>query len=101
MDLSQDIEALPTHGVADYVAQLAKAHRIRYRRSALDAWAEAVSRAEGDDVTTDETLGLLIRLSQRNVLNDAQFIRLIVNYRREQSSAGGVVGATTDDVKVK
>jgi len=81
----ENVDELPTQGVADYVLRLARTHHIKYRRSAVEQWAEAVTRAAGDDAKTDKTRGLLIRLKQRKVLNADQFIRLIVNHRREQA----------------
>jgi hypothetical protein len=83
--IPDNVDALPTKGVADYVIRLARAHHVRYQRTPVEAWAEAVTRAAGDDVKPDKTRGLLIRLKQREVLNPAQFTRLLVNYRRERS----------------
>lgn len=78
-----NIRDLPTRDVADYVRQLAAAHRVSYQRTSLDAWAEGVTRAAGDSAYTDGTDGLLIRLKQRKILNDDQFSQLIVNHFRE------------------
>jgi len=83
IELPEDVNDLPTRHVAEYVRRLAAAHHVTYQRSDLEDWAEAVTRAAGDDVRTDHTKGLLIRLSQRKILNDEQFIQLLVNYRRE------------------
>ena len=83
VELPQDVSRLPTRQVAHYVHQLAVAHHVTYKRSQLEDWAEAVTRAAGDDVRTDKTDGLLIRLKQRSVLNARQFTQLLVNHRRE------------------
>lgn len=81
--LSPDMEELPTTNVAQFVRKLGAAHGVEYRRTALDAWAEAITRNSGDDVKGDEISGLLICLVQHRVINDAQFIQLLVNHRRE------------------
>jgi hypothetical protein len=85
MTIPKNVEALPTRKVADYVADLARAYGVHYKRTAVEAWAEAVTRAAGDEVSVDKTGGLLVRLKQRNVLNAAQFTRLLVNHRRERA----------------
>lgn len=50
MEPAKDLDQLPTHGVREYVEQLARAHGVEYRRSGLDDFAEAVTRVAGDDV---------------------------------------------------
>lgn len=80
----RDMDDMCRGRVAHVAHDDAKIYRIRYRRGAIENWGEAVTRAAGDDVKTDKTRGLLIRLKQRNVLNAAQFTRLIVNHLREQ-----------------
>lgn len=82
-ELPHHVKDLPTRGVAQYVHRLATAHRVSYQRSRLEAWAEGVTRAAGDQVKTDNTDGLLIRLKQRKVLDDKQFTQLLVNHHRE------------------
>jgi len=82
-ELPEDVKNLPIRQVAEYVSRLAAAHHVTYQRSHLEEWAEAVSRAAGDDVRTDTTDGLLIRLKQRKILNAEQFTRLLINHRRE------------------
>ena len=81
--LPADIEELPTINVAQFVRSLGAAYGVEYRRTAITDWAEAVTRNSGDDVKGDEISGLLICLSQRKVINDAQFVQLLVNHRRE------------------
>ncbi len=83
IDSSECIKDLPTRHVAEYVHRLAAAHHVTYQRSRLEDWAEAVTRAAGDNVRTDRTDGLLIRLKQRKILNAEQFSRLLINHRRE------------------
>lgn len=83
IELPNDVNDLPTRHVAEYVRRLAAAHHVTYQRTRLDNWAEAVTRAAGDDVRTDSTQGLLICLKQREILNAEQFIRLLLNHHRE------------------
>lgn len=78
-----NVHDLPTQRVDKYVRELAAAHHVSYERSGLDAWAEGVTRAAGDQVRTDNTHGLLVRLKQRKVLDDRQFTQLLVNHHRE------------------
>jgi len=82
-ELPEDVKDLPISHVAEYVSRLAAAHHVTYQRSRLEDWAEAVTRAAGDNVRTDNTDGLLIRLKQRKILNAEQFTRLLINHRRE------------------
>ena len=83
--IPENVDALPTKGVAAYVTHLAKAYNVSYERTLVEAWAEAVTRAAGNDVEPDKIRGLLVRLKQEEVLNPAQFTRLLVNYHRERS----------------
>lgn len=83
----RDVALLPTKGVKAYVAQLARANRVAYRRSGLDDFAEAVTRLAGDDETLDSTGKLLARLRKRSVINGPQMARLMTNHLKEQQDA--------------
>lgn len=80
------IEDLPTRNVADFVERLAEAYGIQYKRSGLDDFAEAVTRAAGDDVTIDITGKLLIALKKNYRINGLQFSQLMLNHIRETKS---------------
>lgn len=81
--IPKDVSALPKVGVDRYVQRLALAFQVHYRRSALDVWAEAITHAAGDRITSDATNGLLVQLKQMNAINARQFAQLVVNHRRE------------------
>ncbi|MDR5775112.1 hypothetical protein QCE81_25130 [Caballeronia sp. LZ002] len=81
--LPANIDELPTQGVASFVERLAKSHGIEYRRSGLDDFAEAVTRAAGDDVDFDLTGKLLVLLKKNDIVNARQFARLMTNHLKE------------------
>ena len=83
IELPRDVDQLPTESVGEFIENFARAHGIRYRRSGLDVWAEAVTRASGDDVRLDHAQELLVALKKKNLLNDHQFSRLLTNHMRE------------------
>ncbi|MFT7773699.1 hypothetical protein [Roseateles sp.] len=85
--LPQDPACFPRHNVAKYVEVLAKTHRISSKRTGLDRWAEAVSRAAGDTVQLDKVGQTLARLKQRQVINGRQMAHLMNNYMTEQEEA--------------
>lgn len=90
--LPADVDELPTQAVAEFVETFARKSGIRYRRSGLDLWAEAVTRASGDDVRLDHTQELLVALRKKNLLNDRQFSRLLTNHMREIKRVRSVQG---------
>jgi hypothetical protein len=81
--LLADVDKLPTQNVGKFVERLAQAYGIQYRRSGLDDFAEAVTRAAGDDVELDLTAKLLVALKKQNRINGRQFARLMANHIRE------------------
>lgn len=81
--LPADVDLLPTQNVGKFVERLARAHGIQYRRSGLDDFAEAVTRAAGDDVRLDVTGKLLVALKKKDLINGRQFSRLMTNHIRE------------------
>ncbi|PQV44111.1 hypothetical protein [Paraburkholderia sp. BL21I4N1] len=81
--LAADVDKLPTQNVGKFVEQLAQAYGIQYRRSGLDDFAEAVTRAAGDDVKLDLTGKLLVALKKHDRISGRQFARLMANHIRE------------------
>jgi hypothetical protein len=81
--LPVDVDKLPTQNVGKFVERLAQAYGIQYRRSGLDDFAEAVTRAAGDDVELDLTGKLLVALRKQDRINGRQFARLMANHMRE------------------
>lgn len=86
VEIPEDVNQLPKRNVSRFIVSLAKAYHIAYRRSKLDAWAEAVTRAAGDDVSLDTTGNLLTQLFKAKVINGRQMSRLMTNYMLEQSA---------------
>ena len=87
LELPNDIAQLPVTGVGSFVARLAKAHGVVYRRTRLDDFAEAVTRLAGDDERLDSTGKLLATLRKKSVINGPQLARLMTNHMREQQDA--------------
>jgi hypothetical protein len=67
---------------------------VQFKRSGLDPWAEAVTRASGDDVTLDETGKLLVAMKKNHLINGRQMARLISNHLSELR---GLDGAHSED----
>jgi hypothetical protein len=85
LDLSEDVTKLPDRDIALFVERLAKAHGVEHRRTGLDDFAEAVTRAAGDDIKLDPTGKLLVVLKKKRVINGHQLARLLANHRKELS----------------
>jgi hypothetical protein len=93
--LPANLNQLPTSKVREFVEHLARAHGVQYQRSGVDAWAEAVTRASGDDVSLDPTGELLVALKKKRLLDDKQFSRLLTNHTREVKHVRSVRGLRT------
>lgn len=78
-----DPDALPTKGVSRFVERFARVHGIAHVRTGLDDYAEAVTRAAGDDVVLDATGKLLAALKKKELINGRQLARLMTNHMRE------------------
>lgn len=83
INLPDDLDALPKKNVRDFVYQFAQSRHVTFQRSGLDQWAEAVTRAAGDDVKLDETGKLLVTLKKKHLINGRQMARLMTNHLRE------------------
>jgi len=90
--LPTDIDKLPTRNVGKFVERLAQAYGIQFRRSGLDDFAEAVTRAAGDDVELDLTGKLLVALKKQDRIDGRQFARLMANHIREIKRVRSVRG---------
>jgi len=84
--LPDDLDELPKRNVSEFVKQFALAKHIQFKRSGLDDWAEAVTRASGDDVKLDRTGKLLVTLKKKHLINGRQMARLMTNHLREHQS---------------
>lgn len=85
-----DPDALPTKGVSRFVERFALAHGIAHVRSGIDDYAEAVTRAAGDDVELDATGKLLTALKKNELINGRQLARLMTNHMREMKDVRSV-----------
>lgn len=83
INLPDDLDALPKQKVSEFVLRFAQSRNVSFKRSGLDQWAEAVTRAAGDDVTLDETGKLLVTLKKKHLINGRQMARLMTNHLRE------------------
>ncbi|MNT35430.1 hypothetical protein D3C72_1714580 [compost metagenome] len=81
--MADDVDQLPKEGVGEFVRRFARAHNVVYQRTRLDDWAEAVTRAAGDDVRLDHTEKLLVALKKQHLINGRQAARLLTNYMNE------------------
>ena len=84
--LPDDLDELPKKNVREFVKRFALAKHIQFKRSGLDDWAEAVTRASGDDVKLDSTGKLLVSLKKKHLINGRQMARLMTNHLREHQS---------------
>jgi hypothetical protein len=84
ISLPEDLNALPLKNVSAFVQRFAMSRDVHFKRSGLDQWAEAVTRASGDDVTLDETGKLLVALKKKQLINGRQMARLMSNHLSEQ-----------------
>lgn len=81
--LPSDLDALPTKRVRHFVERFARVHCVQYTRTRLDDYAEAITRAAGDDVKLDTTGKLLVVLKKNDLINGRQLARLMTNHMRE------------------
>jgi hypothetical protein len=84
ISLPEDLNALPLKNVSAFVQRFALSRDVHLKRTGLDQWAEAVTRASGDDVTLDETGKLLVALKKKRLINGRQMARLMSNHLSEQ-----------------
>jgi hypothetical protein len=92
--LHEDLNALPLKNVSMFVQRFAMSRNVHFKRTGLDPWAEAVTRASGDDVTLDETGKLLVALKKLHLINGRQMARLMSNHLSELR---GLDGAHSED----
>jgi hypothetical protein len=83
ISLPEDLNALPLKNVSAFVQRFALSRDVHFKRTGLDQWAEAVTRASGDDVTLDETGKLLVALKKKHLINGRQMARLMSNHLSE------------------
>lgn len=90
--LPGDLDALPTQDVRQFIEQLARMHQVQHQRTGLDDYAQAVTRAAGDEVELDTTGKLLVALKKKQVINGRQLARLMTNHMREVQGVRSIRG---------
>lgn len=69
------------------VRDLARRHRIIAGRTAIDDWADDVTRLAGDDVSLDEVEELIVGLRRSGAVDGAELTRLHSRYLDERDTA--------------
>ena len=82
-----DLNLLPEVGVSRYIELFAAALHVTFERTRLDDWAEAITRAAGDDVRLDRTEKLLVALKKQRLISGRQAARLLLNHGKELERA--------------
>lgn len=72
--------AIPTTGLRDFIAALAKQHGVVYEATGSGALAQTITRLAGDDATPDATERLVIALHRANVIDGATMVTLLGRY---------------------
>ena len=67
------------------IIHLAERHGVSDKPTAMDTWADEITRLADDDVTLDEVELLLIALQRAGHLSHPEALRLQWNYLREAS----------------
>ena len=83
ISLPADLDTLSRKNVSEFIQPFARSRHVQFKRSGLDAWAEAVTRAAGEDIKLDETGKLLVALKKKQLINGRQMARLMTNHLRE------------------
>lgn len=81
------LEPAPGLTTAQFVAQLASQYGVTSERTALDDWADTVTRLSGDEVTLDDTCQLLVNLRRQHVISARQMAQLSIRHLRERPKA--------------
>ncbi|WP_146218896.1 hypothetical protein [Undibacterium pigrum] len=81
--MPSELHLLPQIRVKEFVELFASQHHVEYLRSGLDDWAEAATRASGDNVKLDHTGKLLVMLKRRHLIDGRQLARLMTNHLKE------------------
>lgn len=83
--MPEDLEMLPKTGVAAFVERYAHVHNVTAKRSRLNDWTEAVSRAAGDAIRLNHVELLLVALTKRDLISGRQAARLLTLYLQERA----------------
>lgn len=75
--MSRETTSIPTHGVAEFVRQMAERHGVKYVETAADRIAHVVTQLAGDDIEVDEIEDLVVALWRHGAITKAQSLELI------------------------
>lgn len=76
--------SLPVVGIARFVRDLARRYDVVYAPTAMDRWAETVTRLAGDEVRTGEVQNLLVALKRAGKVSAEDMATLLINHLRER-----------------
>jgi hypothetical protein len=82
-DQTKEALDIPTVGLREYIADIAKRYGVSYVRTSSDELAEVITRLSGDDVPSDETKDLIVALRRANVIDGPTMVSLLGNYLDE------------------
>jgi hypothetical protein len=78
---------IPTTGLREFIAALAKRHGVAYVMDGDFALAQVITRLSGDEVVPDETEKLVIALRRAEVIDGPTMVTLLGRYFDETSGA--------------
>jgi len=77
---------VPKSGLADFVLNLARLHKVRHVRSANDELADVVTRLADDAVVTDAIEDLIVELRRSHVIDSATMVSILGNHLEEKKN---------------
>ena len=75
---------IPKTGVAEYIADLAKANGVKYVRVPLDDLADVITYLSDDDVTVDDTADTIVALKRAGIISGRSVTDLLGAYLDEK-----------------
>ena len=77
---------LPTAGMAEFVAALARRHGVAYAPISMDAWAHKVTDLADEAVKLDATELLLLALVRANIISGREMGLLTLRHLHEKDA---------------
>ena len=74
---------VPTSALAEFIADLARKHGVRYVRTGVDDLADVITRLSDDVVVPDDTENLIVALRRAHVIDSSTMVSLLGNYLDE------------------
>ncbi|MCX8517446.1 MAG: hypothetical protein ORN29_05180, partial [Rhodoferax sp.] len=82
--------SFPTTGVATFVADLARLHKVTYVRTGNDALADLITSYSDDKIVPDATEDLVVALARAKVIDDSGVLALLSNHINEREHVRSV-----------